>query len=207
MHAIPTEYNGIQFRSRLEAKWAAMFDLLGWPYEYEPCDFKGWIPDFLLKIYTPVFVEVKPVTSFPQEVADKIDKSGCKDECLIVGMSFDFSDNVYGLRLGWLREVHLQDRYWIGDRSAPNYGNYNCVDSYGWEEAIFDIWSGSESPSCSNPKKLIGFCHSHGYWIDRVTGCYDGGCLGALGGESVAKEVQKLWKIAGNKVQWKKPKV
>ena len=33
---IPTLYNGIQFRSRLEAKWAAFFDLLGWEYEYEP---------------------------------------------------------------------------------------------------------------------------------------------------------------------------
>jgi len=26
--AIPTRYNGVNFRSRLEAKWAAFFDLL-----------------------------------------------------------------------------------------------------------------------------------------------------------------------------------
>lgn len=39
--AIPTKYNGINFRSRLEAKWAAFFDLLEWNWEYEPCDFNG----------------------------------------------------------------------------------------------------------------------------------------------------------------------
>ncbi|MEA2669684.1 MAG: hypothetical protein QOJ33_2618, partial [Chloroflexota bacterium] len=30
MDAIPTTYDGVNFRSRLEAKWAAFFDLLGW---------------------------------------------------------------------------------------------------------------------------------------------------------------------------------
>lgn len=60
-HAIPTKYKGVQFRSRLEAKWAAFFDLLGWRWEYEPFDRKGWIPDFILLGATPVLVEVKPV--------------------------------------------------------------------------------------------------------------------------------------------------
>lgn len=41
MHAIPTRYSGVQFRSRLEAKWAAMFDLFGWSWEYEPFDCVG----------------------------------------------------------------------------------------------------------------------------------------------------------------------
>jgi len=31
--AIPTLYKDVQFRSRLEAKWAAFFDLLGWDSE------------------------------------------------------------------------------------------------------------------------------------------------------------------------------
>ncbi len=39
-------YAGVQFRSRLEARWAAMFDLLGWPWEYEPVDLDGYIPDY-----------------------------------------------------------------------------------------------------------------------------------------------------------------
>jgi hypothetical protein len=60
MNAIPTHYNGINFRSRLEAKWARFFDLLGWPYEYEPIDLNGYIPDFVLKFDTPIAVEIKP---------------------------------------------------------------------------------------------------------------------------------------------------
>lgn len=34
--AVPLTYNGIRFRSTLEADWAATFDALGWYYEYEP---------------------------------------------------------------------------------------------------------------------------------------------------------------------------
>jgi hypothetical protein len=33
---IVTEYAGARFRSRLEARWAAFFDLCGWRWEYEP---------------------------------------------------------------------------------------------------------------------------------------------------------------------------
>ena len=29
-HGIPTRYRGVNFRSRLEAKYAPLFDLLGW---------------------------------------------------------------------------------------------------------------------------------------------------------------------------------
>lgn len=61
--AIPTEYNGVMFRSRLEATWAAFFDILKWDWEYEPFDLEGWSPDFLLKGAggARIFCEVKPV--------------------------------------------------------------------------------------------------------------------------------------------------
>jgi hypothetical protein len=62
--AIPTLYRGVQFRSRLEARWAAMFDLMGWNWRYEPLDFDGWIPDFIIKrayeAGDDLLVEVKP---------------------------------------------------------------------------------------------------------------------------------------------------
>ncbi len=48
--AIPTRYGGVLFRSRLEARYAALFDLAGWEWEYEPLDLRGWIPDFLVRI-------------------------------------------------------------------------------------------------------------------------------------------------------------
>ena len=58
-HAIETVYRGYEFRSRLEAKWAAFFDLCDWTWAYEPVDLNGWIPDFALGEH-PVYVEVKP---------------------------------------------------------------------------------------------------------------------------------------------------
>lgn len=56
--AIPTTYKGVNFRSRLEARWAVMFDKLGWHWRYEPVDLDGWIPDFIVNDVLPV--EVKP---------------------------------------------------------------------------------------------------------------------------------------------------
>ena len=69
--AKPTMYNGRLYRSRLEARVAAYFELREWEFEYEPFDLKGWSPDFLIKsgmfnlepgISNPVqtLVEVKP---------------------------------------------------------------------------------------------------------------------------------------------------
>jgi len=47
--ATPTEYKGITFRSKTEAVYARMFDLIGWVWEYEP-EVPGWPhnPDFLV---------------------------------------------------------------------------------------------------------------------------------------------------------------
>lgn len=84
--AIPTMYKGIQMRSRLEAKWAAMFDLLGWTWEYEPLDLNGWIPDFAItnianvsptmgQKIKPVLAEVKPIFQLDWSITDKIERS------------------------------------------------------------------------------------------------------------------------------------
>lgn len=48
--AHPTKYSGVLFRSRLEARWAAFFDLIDWRWEYEPVDLEGWTPDFRLHV-------------------------------------------------------------------------------------------------------------------------------------------------------------
>jgi hypothetical protein len=61
--AIPTHYNGVNFRSRLEAKWAAFFDKCRWPWEYEPLDLGGRIPDFVLQLPRPVMIECKPAST------------------------------------------------------------------------------------------------------------------------------------------------
>lgn len=58
----PTTYRDTHFRSRLEARWAAFFDLAGWRWDYEPFDLDGWVPDFRLKgSNNNLLVEVKPI--------------------------------------------------------------------------------------------------------------------------------------------------
>lgn len=73
IRAIPTIYKGISFRSRLEARWAIIFDRLGidWHYETEGYDIPfedgvtlRYLPDFVLyggRVRCPkkLFVEVK----------------------------------------------------------------------------------------------------------------------------------------------------
>lgn len=78
--AIPTEYRGRMYRSRLEARWAAFFDRLGLAYEYEPFDLGAWSPDFLLTDIDAL-VEVKPLTEFDADVWAKMVRA-CKERRL-----------------------------------------------------------------------------------------------------------------------------
>lgn len=70
--SIPTRYSGQNFRSRLEARWAAFFDLMRWSWEYEPFDMQGWIPDFVLggDLEKGLLVEVKPIDWLGRIVGD-----------------------------------------------------------------------------------------------------------------------------------------
>lgn len=69
--AIETRYAGYKFRSRLEARWAVLFDLLGidWLYENEGYNVCGecYLPDFELTQYN-AFFEVKGPQPYSHEV-------------------------------------------------------------------------------------------------------------------------------------------
>ena len=88
--AIRTLYKGIQYRSRLEAKWAAFFDMIGWDFTYEPTDLDGWWPDFKITTDagTRFLVEVKPVDGIDIDLRLKIGKAADYAEgILVVGES------------------------------------------------------------------------------------------------------------------------
>ena len=69
IQAFRTFYNGILFRSRLEARWAIFFNACGIKWDYEPEGYQlgngqGYLPDFLLhglvgRIEGDLYVEVK----------------------------------------------------------------------------------------------------------------------------------------------------
>jgi len=66
--AIETTYRGYRFRSRLEARWAAVFDALNVQWEYEPegfdVDGEWYLPDFWL-VREHTWVEIKPAGQKP----------------------------------------------------------------------------------------------------------------------------------------------
>jgi hypothetical protein len=66
LRAIPTEYAGRKFRSRLEARWAVFLDVLDIEWRYEAEGFRlsngdGYLPDFHLPRFNGgCWIEVKP---------------------------------------------------------------------------------------------------------------------------------------------------
>ena len=92
--SIPTTgAGGVRFRSRLEARWAAFFSLMRWPWQYEPdLGLDGWIPDFVITSGDGLLVEVKPVTRVIDFVdhMGRINASGTKAPCLLVGAALSF---------------------------------------------------------------------------------------------------------------------
>lgn len=87
-----TKYAGCLFRSRLEATWAAFFDVCGIPWVYEPFDLPGWSPDFL--IGGQLLAEVKPISDSDDDVIWKIGEAAVaaerKEEIVLLGASPEY---------------------------------------------------------------------------------------------------------------------
>jgi hypothetical protein len=87
----PTIYKNNKYRSRLEARWAAFFDLIGWRYDYEPFDYNGWTPDFIIYGNNNVLIEIKPFIdeSILNDYRQRLFKIKSVYNCLILDSSFD----------------------------------------------------------------------------------------------------------------------
>jgi len=145
---IATTFNGVRYRSRLEARWGAFFELCGWSATYEPFDLGEWTPDFILHGNTRVLVEVKPILEVDKDTCFKMERSALKadfhGDLLLVGI-VPFVKTSDGLALGWLGE-----RY-TGEEEPCDWGTAVYL-GYG----------------------LIDFCHGHANFHGRMTGYYDG---------------------------------
>lgn len=106
MKAIPTiGPSGIQFRSRIEAKWAYLFEALKWNWEYEPIDLEGYIPDFIITFPNnkQILVEVKGDMNIWENYkphVTKIVNSGWRGHFLIVGSTVRKAENTKGTNVG-----------------------------------------------------------------------------------------------------------
>lgn len=135
--AIPTTYRGHAFRSRLEAKWAALFDLIGWKWTYEPFDTGGWIPDFLISGDTPFLVEVGPCVTAAEYIA-----KGSKARAAYPPVETLYGEPGDGVWLSvperWTLVVGADATYaeprWLGTAAGAwatsNYGHADGHDSF-----------------------------------------------------------------------------
>ncbi len=129
MQAIETRYKGYRFRSRLEARWAVYFDVLGIEWVYEPEGYKLaegvlYLPDFWLP-QVRMFAEVKPTWPDDQEI-EKIkllcDQSG-HSVLILDGVpqncNYFFLEKSQGA-IGWM-DCYIDTSYIYGHKEGRFY--------------------------------------------------------------------------------------
>lgn len=148
--AIETTYRGYLFRSRLEAKWAAFFDLCGWPWGYEPPEYNGWIPDFAIgEPITPV--EVKPFYKSDEwdDVIAKVSASGCTRTTVLLGADPTMIP--------------------IGEHNAPQLGWLAECEEVWDEEGMTCLWQLQPLHfGVTHGNGKLGLCPLDGAWRNQI---------------------------------------
>lgn len=192
--AYPTLYNGRQYRSRLEARWAAFFDVLKWRAEYEPFDLGSWSPDFLLhgrNEETACLVEVKPLLNFNDDVARKMEcavrsPDSFKSQMLLLSSSPRRHANG-GVQIGWW-STNFKGRW------------------FPWQDAFVAM---APDPSCSDDRHAPDIIVPVGdKWIGVLSANRDdpGADFIEFMLNYAASYLLEQWATASNLVQWQVPK-
>lgn len=174
---IPTiGVRGIQFRSRIEAQWAYIFEKLEWNWEYEPIDLEGYIPDFIIKFDDDeILIEIKGdinIWKNYEEHKNKIIKSGWKKPFAILGSIYKNSKNrdvnchIIGIVCHFVKSINK----WYDDNLIIRKERYNKKERWfiRGEQGLYDICGGD--------------------WKDTI---------------DTKTDFQNIWVEAKNKVQWK----
>jgi hypothetical protein len=154
----PTVYGGKMMRSKLETKWAMLFDFFGWEWRYEPFTLDGWIPDFEIKTNTGqnLLVEVKPFDPFLFTTTEedmmpliidagygKVMKHAKSHKILLCGKEPFIYNRLYlsiGLFMGsaWLfHELYGSDRLLLDIASIKYDGAFGLSQNYGgWDDIV-----------------------------------------------------------------------
>lgn len=178
--AITTLYRDIEYRSRLEARWAAFFDRISWEHTYEPFDGDGYIPDFLIHGEAPLLVEVKPAVTETdyrapiEKVSTGLARHWQRD-ILIVG-----TNPVSGLPSAWREHP-----------SAGLLGEWGEIGDWYFQPANWSL--------CTDcPTAHIGVWHDTGYYAIRP-------CMGGRGDQAWNTGrhiIAEAWADACNRVKW-----
>lgn len=209
---IPTTYRYSNMRSRLEARWAAFFDLVGWSWVYEPFDADGYIPDFLIEGKHPLLVEVgNCITQAEYEAkAGKATEAATSlgHDILIVGVSpIPLIGSSNGRPpAGWMGEfVNGEEPFFAwgsGEWHSCHPDQYHILEDGEWRATWMET---PEDHLCSTrchtqPCGRIAVHHGWSYFASRPCGHHDGDLhLGGIDTEGL----RDLWAQAGNQVQWR----
>lgn len=172
--AIPTTYCGIKYRSRLEAKWASFFDIIGRDAQYEPYDGRGYIPDFLIDGPRPLYIEIKPaarVTEYQAAVA-KVSRGVAilpPGEYLILGVA---------PRPRWGVDLNMATAAGLLGQTGPD----TTVAAWAQAGASGDIGIITETDWETRP-------HGHPEDAPRQAG--------------IIRLIDEAWNVACNEVQWR----
>jgi hypothetical protein len=110
--AIETAYNGYRFRSRLEARYAVLFDTVGLKYEYEKEGFEldegRYLPDFWLP-ENKIWLEIKGIPPSDLEVKKSISlcRETKRDVAIAVG-DLEAESTHYLYNYHWLHPQDLE---------------------------------------------------------------------------------------------------
>lgn len=131
MKPIETKYNGYRFRSRLEARWAIFFDLVGIKYQYENEAFEigkiNYLPDFFLPEEN-YYIEIKPNDPPAEELEKIVSFAWHKPILLLAGEPYaTFDQYGAGATIEYVGKSYLERPLLCTGKNEPeehpNWGN------------------------------------------------------------------------------------
>ena len=91
IRAIPTTFQNVHYRSKLEAQWALFMSIIGMGFVYEPTQFNlqkfKYTPDF--QVAQHVFFEIKPAV-VPVNIFDRITLLATSQRVMVYLCAGDF---------------------------------------------------------------------------------------------------------------------
>lgn len=224
MKAKPIIYEGIQFRSKLEARWYIFMKKLGWNIIYEPeiDGLYGWLPDFLIiGECHKTLVDVKPIDKAKEwknhPDAFKILNAAKKlpdYELLILGTNLQLDKNE-SMGIFYIRDTKLVQKENKEKIICPSMIEHS-ESCYNWKTEKLEDKEGNELIQLPNNNLYedgncifscvgdqIGFMTHMMGWCCRITGERGKTYIFRDSNKNEFKKIDTYWNEAWTELRWK----